>query len=424
MDWAVRIFARSRFLPTALALGSALILSACGSSGDDSGGTEPPPEPTVIPEPTSVPSNVPPPEPTPEPNPDPTPPGLRLSQVVSGLTRPLYVVSPPEDARLFVLEQTGAILVVVDGALLAEPFLDLSSLVSCCGERGLLGLAFAPDYADSGRFIVNYTDSEGSTVVAEYAVSTGDPNVADPTEVRRFLTIEQPFGNHNGGMVEFGPDGFLYVGMGDGGAAGDPIEAGQDPQSKLGAMLRLDIDRHPEPPEGNLPGADPDVWAIGLRNPWRFSFDRATGDLYIADVGQNAFEEVHVSPAGQGSGNYGWDIMEGFACFEPRQNCDQTGLFLPAVAYGRDEGISITGGYVYRGAAIPDLAGWYLYADFGSNRVWALQWSPDAVVDTEITDDIDPDRILRGVSSFGQDAAGELYVVSYQDGIVYRVDAD
>ncbi len=404
----------------------AVLLAGCGSSGDsssdDGGGGGSDPQPTA--EPTPAPTAGPVPTPSAEPEPE-GPPALRLSEVVSGLSSPLYAVSPPGDPRLFVLEQTGAVQLLEDGQLQDEPFLDLSELLEGRGERGLLGLAFHPDYASNGRFIVDYTDLDGDTVIAEYARSADDPNVAAPDEVRRFLHIEQPFGNHNGGMVEFGPDELLYIGMGDGGAAADPLGSGQDPASKLGAMLRIDVDTHPEPPDGNLAGADPDVWATGLRNPWRFSFDRDTGDLYIGDVGQNLFEEVHVSAAGVGGSNYGWNVMEGFHCFDPAEDCDMTGLLLPAAEYGRDLGCSVTGGYVYRGEAIPALRGWYVYGDFCSNRIWAMRWQAGEVVEHhEITEDIDPDGSIRGLSSFGQDADGELYVVSLSGGTVHRIESE
>ncbi|MDG2308000.1 MAG: PQQ-dependent sugar dehydrogenase [Candidatus Binatia bacterium] len=398
----------------------AAFVAACGSSGGDSsndggGGARPTPAPTA--EPTAA------PQPTETPAPA-GPPALRLTEIASGLSQPLYAVSPPDDPRLFILEQAGAVRVLVDGALRDEPFLDLTDIVGCCGERGLLGIAFLPDYESSGRFVVNYTNAEGDTVIAEYARSEDDPDRAAPDEVHRFLVIEQPFGNHNGGMVVFGPDGMLYVGLGDGGAAADPLDSGQNSQTKLGAMLRIDVDTHPEPPDGNLAGADPDVWAIGLRNPWRYSFDRMTGDLYIADVGQNLFEEVHVAAAGAGSGNYGWNIMEGFHCFDPVEDCDMSGLLLPAVEYGRDLGCSVTGGYVYRGDAVAGLDGWYLYGDFCSNRVWAMRWEAGEVLEHhEITDDLDPDGIIGGLASFGEDADGEMYVVSI-DGSVYRVDSE
>ncbi len=310
---------------------------------------------------------------------------------------------------------------IVDGLLREEPFLDLSEAISCCGERGLLGMAFHPDYAANGRFFLNYTDEGGNTVVAEFARSSADPERADPAVVQELVYVEQPYGNHNGGMIEFGPEGLLYVGMGDGGPAGDPLRAGQDASTKLGAMLRIDVDNFPQAPDGNFSGADPDVWAIGLRNPWRFSFDRSTGDLYIADVGQNLREEVHVTTAGVGGLNFGWNIMESLLCYNPPDGCQTTGLTLPVVEYGRDSGCSITGGYVYRGSAVPGLDGCYFYGDFCSNRIWAMRWQAGEVLEQEeVSADIDPEGRLAGITSFGQDADGELYVVS-RDGVVYRI---
>jgi glucose/arabinose dehydrogenase len=342
--------------------------------------------------------------------------------VGEGLQQPLFVASPADPRRLFVLEQPGRVRLLLDGELLPQPFLDLTDRVSCCGERGLLGLAFHPGYSGNGRFFVNYTDSNGDTVVAEYARSAGDPARADPAAIRILLQIDQPFPNHNGGMLAFGPDGFLYIGTGDGGAGGDPLNHAQNLSSKLGKLLRIDVDRHPEPPPGNLAGADPDVWAYGLRNPWRFSFDRATGDLYIGDVGQNRFEEVSVAGSGEGSGNYGWPIMEGLHCFRPNSGCDEAGLILPAVEYPLNPECSVIGGYVYRGGAIPGLVGRYLYGDHCSNRIWSFRWRDDEPVEhIELTEDLDARDLLAGLSSFGEDAAGELYVTSL-GGRVYRVD--
>jgi glucose/arabinose dehydrogenase len=227
-------------------------------------------------------------------------------------------------------------------------------------------------------------------------------------------------------MLAFGPDGYLYVGMGDGGAGGDPQNNAQNLNSKLGKILRIDVDGHPTPPAGNLIGGDPDLWDYGMRNPWRFSFDRATGDLYIGDVGQNTLEEIDVEPAGQGGRDYGWRIMEATQCFAPPTGCDTSGLTLPVVEYGRDLGCSVTGGYVYRGSAIPGLVGRYLYGDYCSNRVFSFAWA-DGVVDpqssSELTADLDPDSRIQGLASFGEDAAGELYVVSL-DGSVFRIDAE
>ncbi|MEW6269146.1 MAG: PQQ-dependent sugar dehydrogenase [Thermodesulfobacteriota bacterium] len=403
----------------------AALAASCGGSGsgDDPGPGSPTPTSPAGPTPTAG-VATPSPAATPGARTSPDPPALRLSEVASGLDQPLFVTAAPGDAgRLYVVEQTGRIRIVAPGGVLATPFLDLSQRVSCCGERGLLGLAFHPGYADDGRFFVNYTNVDGDTELVEFARSA-NPDVASPQPVRLLFTVDQPFANHNGGMLAFGPDGLLYVGLGDGGGAGDPQDNAQSLDSKLGKILRLDVDRHPEPPPGNVVGGDPDVWDFGLRNPWRFSFDRATGDLYIGDVGQNALEEIDVEPAGQGARNYGWPIMEGDRCFRPPSGCDTTGLAMPVVAYARDAGCSVTGGHVYRGLAIPGLAGRYVYGDFCSNRVFSFRWVDGAAtVPAELTEDLDPDGLIQGLTSFGEDEAGELYVVS-QDGSVFRIEAE
>ncbi|HEY9013611.1 MAG TPA: PQQ-dependent sugar dehydrogenase, partial [Gemmatimonadales bacterium] len=272
--------------------------------------------------------------------------GARLEPVVTGLSAPLYLTAPAGDAsRLFLVEQTGAVRIVKDGALLPAPFLDLSGRISSGGEQGLLGLAFDPDYASTGRFVVHYTDPAGDTHLSAFRVSA-DPDVADAASEQILLTADQPYPNHNGGQVLFGPDGFLYLGLGDGGSANDPEGRGQDLTELLGSILRVDVSSGTsytvpgDNPFLATPGARPEIWSYGLRNPWRFSFDRATGDLYIADVGQNEFEEVDVSPASAGAGrgvNYGWKIMEGAHCLGGGQ-CDQTGLTLPVLEYGHSQG--------------------------------------------------------------------------------------
>ncbi|MDX1623945.1 MAG: PQQ-dependent sugar dehydrogenase [Gemmatimonadota bacterium] len=345
---------------------------------------------------------------------------VRLERIASGLDFPLYVTAPPDDPRLFVVEKTGRILVRREGRILEAPFLDLSGLVSGGSEQGLLSLAFHPDYAANGRFFVNYTDRAGDTRVVEYGVSA-DPDRADPDPVRTVLAVEQPFSNHNGGLALFGPDGMLYVGMGDGGSAGDPRENGQDTSTLLGALLRLDVDGgdpYAIPADNPLveePGARGEIWAWGLRNPWRFAFDRASGDLYIADVGQNEFEEVNaVAGAGRGL-NYGWDVMEATHCFEPDEGCDRSGLTLPVVEYDHGEGCSVTGGFVYRGEAIPALRGTYFYSDFCSGFVRSFRLSGGEAVDERRWPGLEPDG--GRVGSFGVDAAGELYITTARGGV-------
>jgi glucose/arabinose dehydrogenase len=351
--------------------------------------------------------------------------GARLQEIVTGLSAPLYLTSPPADAaRLFVVEKTGTIRIIKDGVLLTDPFLDLSSRVSSVGEQGLLGLAFDPDYATSGRFIVHFTDLAGNTTLARFQVSA-NPDVADPTSELVILTADQPFSNHNGGQVAFGPDGFLYLGLGDGGGSGDPDNRGQDLSDMLGSILRIDV-RSTGPytvPADNpfVQSTAPEVWSYGLRNPWRFSFDRSTGDLYVADVGEGLWEEINVSTAADGSGkgvNYGWNIMEGSHCFR-ESGCDQTGLTLPVFEYSHDEGCSITGGYVYRGTAIPALQGHYFYADYCQGWVRSLRYAG------AVTDQTEWPSLTPGgpVLSFGEDAAGELYVLD-QEGRVSKVVPD
>ncbi len=357
------------------------------------------------------------------------PPEVRLEPVASGLAQPTSVVNAGDGSgRLFVTQQTGTLRILEDGAPLETPFLDLSEAVSTGGERGLLGLAFHPDYTENGRFFVNYTDTGGNTIISEFAVSD-DPNVADAASERVLLNLAQPYPNHNGGNLVFGPDGFLYIGTGDGGAGGDPENNGQDTGALLGKMLRIDVDNVPEGEPYGVPesnpfvsgGAEPEVWAYGLRNPWRFSFDRETGDLWIADVGQNRIEEVNRQPAASTGGeNYGWNLTEGSSCFSPAdpmsapEGCDTTGLTLPVLEYSHDEGQSITGGYVYRGENVPALEGHYVYGDFASQAIWS------AAAD-EGTAHTSTPLLEAGfnVVAFGEDEAGELYVADY-GGTLYR----
>ncbi len=362
---------------------------------------------------------------------EPTPPAIevdpwtsiRLESVSGGFQQPTYLTHAGDGSgRLFVVEKAGRVWIVQDGQRLPEPFLDITDRVrSRESERGLLSIAFHPDYENNGRFFVNYTDQKGHTVVAEYRVSA-DPNRGDPNSERVLLYIEQPAANHNGGQLQFGPDDYLYIGMGDGGRAGDPWGNAQNLSVLLGKMLRIDVDAG-EPygipadnPFVDTEGARPEIWAYGLRNPWRFSFDRATGDLYIADVGQNKWEEVHVAKApDRGGQNYGWDIMEGLHCFEPPQGCDTTGLTMPVVEYGHDKGCSITGGYVYRGRRYVDIQGTYFFSDFCTGYIWGLRETDDGWEWAQF--------LASGlnVSTFGEDEEGEIYVLDYARGDVYRL---
>jgi glucose/arabinose dehydrogenase len=349
---------------------------------------------------------------------------LALQQVATGLVFPLYLTAPAGDERLFIVEKGGRIRIVENGTLRPDPFLDISSLVSGGSEQGLLGLAFHPDYASNGRFFVDYTDRNGNTRIARYHVGA-DANHADRSSARILLTVEQPYSNHNGGQLAFGPDGYLYIGMGDGGSGGDPQGNGQDPSDLLGSLLRLDVSADTgyaipaDNPWADSAGARGEIWSIGLRNPWRFSFDRSNGDLYIADVGQNQIEEVDVSPRADGGGrgaNYGWNIMEGNSCFSSG-SCNKTGLLLPVTQYTHADGCSVTGGYVYRGEAIPSLQGTYFYADFCSGWVRSFRYENGSAAEARSWPSLAPGG---SVPSFGEDASGELYVMS-ADGGVFKV---
>lgn len=353
------------------------------------------------------------------------PPRVALQALPYSFQQPLFLTHAGDSSgRLFVVEKAGRIKIVSGDQLLPTPFLDITDRVGSSGsEQGLLGLAFHPRYVENGRFYVNYTDRNGDTVVERYQVSS-DPDRADPSTAARVLELDQPAPNHNGGMLLFGPDGYLWIGTGDGGASGDRFGNAQNRRTLLGKMLRLDVDGgepYAIPPDNPFVGrADtrPEIWAIGLRNPWRYAFDRATGDLWIADVGQNAYEEVDVVPAGSPGGlNFGWPIMEGQHCFPTSARCDPSPFVQPVAEYGREGGCSITGGYVYRGAAYPALQGSYLFGDFCSGRIWTLD-RPDG--DTwRLTEQ--PRQPLQ-ISSFGEDEAGELYVTTFSgDGAGHRV---
>lgn len=344
-------------------------------------------------------------------------PAFDFTPVVSGLARPTCVV---EDGagRLFILEQAGRMLRVVDGK--AELFLDLTDRVdSKANECGLLGLAFHPNFRSNGRFFLNYTTSSRGkleTVVAEFRAPAGALSVSRENE-REVLRFEQPFGNHNGGEVIFGPDGKLYIGVGDGGAGGDPNNNGQNLGTWLGKILRIDVDaRSPyavpaDNPFVHTEGARPEIWAYGLRNPWRFSFDRQTGQLFCGDVGQNKYEEIDIIEKGK---NYGWRLREGFHPFKEENPNLMT--VAPIKEYGRELGMSVTGGYVYRGKQIPGLEGVYLYADYVSGRIWGLKWDGQ-----RLTFDRELRKTNLMISSFGEDSQGELYICDHVAGRLLKL---
>jgi glucose/arabinose dehydrogenase len=349
---------------------------------------------------------------------------LRLELAASGFASPVYLTAPPGDtARLFVVEQAGRIQIVQHGLRLTTPFLDITGRVGSGGERGLLSVAFHPSYATNGFFYVNYTDLSGHTHVERFTVSAADSNLADTSTHRQILFVPQPYSNHNGGLVMFGPDGMLYIGMGDGGSANDPQNRAQNIDSLLGKLLRIDVDggnpyvSPPNNPYVGRAGRD-EIWALGLRNPWRFAFDSPSGLLYIADVGQDAWEEVDVEPATRSGVNYGWRIMEGAHCFIP-QRCSTTGLVQPRVEYSHANGCSITGGFVYRGSRAPSLVGQYFYSDYCSGWLRSFTYANDTVATRTLWS---VNVNLGNVLSFGQDARGELYVLS-GNGNVYRIAA-
>lgn len=361
-------------------------------------------------------------------SPDPAPPpgeiDLRLEEVATGLDFPVLVTAAPGDTnRLFVVEKGGTVRIIKNGVLLPTPFIDLSGRVTTRSEQGLLGMAFHPT---DGRVVLSFTVA-GSTGGGTSRIATfkagPDPDVLDPATEQVVIEVDQPYGNHNGGHVTFGPDGFLYAGFGDGGSGGDPQGHGQNRDDFLGSLLRLDLD-HGRPytvPSNNpfvgQPKMRGELWNWGLRNPWRFSFDRATGDLYIADVGQNKWEEVDVQSASSlGGENYGWAIMEGGHCYKAI-SCNKSGLVMPVTEYGHDDGCSITGGHVYRGQAMPELVGTYFYGDYCDGWVRSFVYRGGAATDAASWPSLDTKQLI---TSFGEDARGELYVV-LSNGTIYRI---
>ena len=384
------------WLPVSSLLLLALLLPSCGGGGTTS----------------------------PTPTPTPTPGTLALTTVVSGLGAPLGLERPPGDNRFFVVQQPGTVRIIENGALRPGNFLDIQSLVNFDGqEQGLLGLTFHPNYSTNRKFYVNYTRDSPSpqTVIAEFQASASDPNQADPGSERILLTVNQPFPNHKGGQLVFGTDGFLYIGLGDGGDAGDPLNNAQNLLSLLGKILRIGVDA---PFTGSLPYAipadnpfaggngSPEIFAYGLRNPWRFSLEQGSSRIFVADVGQGNFEEVDILQKG---GNYGWRVMEGAHCFNPSTGCDTSNKIMPIAEYDHTVGIAVIGGYVYKGTAIPSLANKYIFGDL-TGKIFSLTEAP---ANTFTRSDLLTTN--RMVSSLGQDAAGEVYVLDYGAGIILKL---
>ncbi len=377
-------------------------------------------------------------DPTPSPSPLPNcgggspvdgQPNLTTQVVASGLDLPVDLQSAVGDrSRLYVVEQNGRIRLIKDNALLSAAFLDVSAGVSVGGERGLLGLAFHPRYSENGRFYVNYTNRVGDTHISEFRRSQ-NPDLADASSERLLMTVDQPFSNHNGGGLAFGNDGRLYIALGDGGSAGDPQDNAQNLQRRLGKILRIDVDSASpfaipaDNPFANQTGTAREVWAYGLRNPWRIAFDRSTGDLYIGDVGQGRREEIDIGLfSRRGGENYGWRVTEGTLCFNPSANCGTAGFTPPVAEYDHSVGCSVTGGYVYRGCRMPGYAGTYFYGDFCTSIIRSLRLQNGSVGDQRDWTGV-LSRGIDAISSFGTDADGELYIVDYSGRILKVVPA-
>ena len=354
---------------------------------------------------------------------------MGFDEVASGLVAPLAIANANDGSgRLFIAEQDGRIRIVRrDGAVVAAPFLDIASEVSSGGERGLLGLAFHPDFPTDPRLFVDYTDTNGDTRVSSFTVDPASRDVADASTESRLLFVKQPYPNHNGGALAFGPDGYLYISLGDGGSGGDPHANGQSLSTLLGKILRVDVDRAEGDLEYGIPPDNPfaaaggdkrgEIWLTGLRNPWRLSFDRANGDLWIGDVGQGAWEEVDVQRAGvPGGTNFGWNRMEGAHCYRPSNGCEDPDLTLPVAEYGHGQGCTVIGGIVYRGTAQARLTGAYLFADYCSGRVWAIDAAKNAVRKPTVVADT-----KHNFAAFGEDETGEAYAVDIGAGTLLRV---
>ena len=377
--------------------------------------------------------------------------------IADGYKKPVFITSYPNNAKLlYIVEQAGLIKIINDGKKLSRPFFDINKRVVNPNrpgdERGLLGFAFHPNHTNNGKFYINYMDNDGNTIISEF--STNSELRADHKSERIILKLKQPYGNHNGGDIQFGPDGYLYISIGDGGKAGDPLNAGQDLSSLFGKIIRIDIEQKPY----GIPKSNPffgqkdkreEIWAWGLRNVWRFSFDKQTGDKYLADVGQNKWEEVNFEPASSEGGlNYGWRIMEANHCYDPKENCPTEGLIKPIIEYPNDanhpafafriieelsfsetdvEGCSVTGGYVYRGQKIKSMQGQYIFGDYCSGNIWTLKVvNGKAINFKNRTEEINigGGEFTTYISSFGQDSDGEIYIIDYNGGIYKLIESD
>ena len=377
--------------------------------------------------------------------------------IADGYKKPVFITSYPNNAKLlYIVEQAGLIKIINDGKKLSRPFFDINKRVVNPNrpgdERGLLGFAFHPNHTNNGKFYINYMDNDGNTIVSEF--STNSELRANHKSERIILKLKQPYGNHNGGDIQFGPDGYLYISIGDGGKAGDPLNAGQDLSSLFGKIIRIDIEQKPYGiPKSNpffgQKGKREEIWAWGLRNVWRFSFDKQTGDKYLADVGQNKWEEVNFEPASSKGGlNYGWRIMEANHCYDPKENCPTEGLIKPIIEYPNDanhpafafriieelsfsetdvEGCSVTGGYVYRGQKIKSMQGQYIFGDYCSGNIWTLRVvNGKAINFKNRTEEINigGGEFTTYISSFGQDSDGEIYIIDYNGGIYKLIESD
>jgi glucose/arabinose dehydrogenase len=357
-----------------------------------------------------------------------SPLSITTQVLVTGLSTPLDLEQPNDGSgRLFVVEQPGTIKIIQNGAILPQPFLNITSKVMFQSEMGLLGMAFHPAFQTNRKFYVNYTRNAAGqfqSVIAEYTASAANPNLTDPATERILLTVDQVsnFDNHKAGQLAFGPDGFLYFGLGDGGSGGDPFGHGQDKQILLGKMMRIDVDatspglQYRIPPDNPFVagGGLPEIWAYGFRNPWRFSFDRTTGRMFVADVGQDKFEEIDIVQKG---GNYGWNTMEGLHCFNPPANCNMAGLSLPIIEIGHPEAAAVIGGFVYHGTALAGAQGTYIFGDL-TGKIWGLTENPANTFTRTLISSPG-----FSISSFGQDTAGELYVVDVGSGRVLKIVA-